>query len=211
MKNKYLWLVVLLCAQIFAVRAVSYDAQVTAEQGLAAVSKIPHTFADWKGTDYPLEPRIYDILETRSIIHRSYENSVGKKVFLSIVYYAETKVNFHAPESCLGGQGINTLKVPDSVFIDKLKTMLTVSKLVQQNKQGKSDLVYYFFKAGPFMGRSFLKLRLNLVINKFKDIPKSGSLIRVSTQMDNNLNQDQASDLLKVFINDLNPYIIKYL
>ena len=62
MKNKYLWLVILLCIQIFAVRAVSYDAQVTAEQGLEAVSKIPHTFSDWKGIDYPLEPSIYKIL-----------------------------------------------------------------------------------------------------------------------------------------------------
>lgn len=211
MKNRYLWLIIILFLQVLAVRAVSYDSQVSAEQGLEAISKIPHNFGDWKGTDYPLDPQIYDILETRSIIHRSYENSAGQKVFLSIVYYAETKVDFHAPEACLGGQGVKTLKSPDTVLIDKLKTILTVSKLVQQSEHGKNDLVYYFFKAGPFMGRSYLKLRLNLVLNKFGNESKSGSLIRVSTEMHNTLDDRQESALLKEFINQINPYITGYL
>lgn len=211
MKNRYLWLIVILFLQVLAVRAVSYDSQVSAKQGLEAVSKIPHRFGDWIGTDYPLDPQIYKILETRSIIHRSYKNSAGQKVFLSIVYYAETKVDFHAPEACLGGQGIKTTKTADSVLIDKLKSKLTLSKLVQKSDQGKHDLVYYFFKAGPFMGRSYLKLRLNLVLNKFGNTSKSGSLIRVSTEMDNGLDDHKESALLKVFINQLNPYIVRYL
>lgn len=209
MRNRYLWLIIILFLQVLAVRAVSYDSQVSAEQGLEAISKIPHNFGDWRGTDYPLDPQIYDILETRSIIHRSYENSLGQKVFLSIVYYAETKVDFHAPESCLGGQGVKTTKSPDTVLIDKLKTILTVSKLVQEGERGKNDLVYYFFKAGPFMGRSYLKLRLNLVLNKFGNTSKSGSLIRVSTAMQNALDDKQESVLLKEFINEINPYIVR--
>ena len=119
MKNRYLWLILLLVLQVLAVRSVSYDTYVTAAEGLEAVSKIPHSFADWRGTDYPLDPSVYDILETRSIIHRSYENSNGQKVFLSIVYYAETKVDFHAPEACLGGQGFKTTKSPDEVLINE--------------------------------------------------------------------------------------------
>jgi len=210
-KNKYIWLILLLCLQLFAVRAVSYDEQVSSEQGLEAVSKIPHSFGDWKGTDYPLDPRVYDILETRSIIHRSYENSKGQKVFLSIVYYAETKVDFHAPEACLGGQGIKTEKTPDTIFIDKLKSKLSVSRLIQKSDNGSEDLVYYFFKAGPFMGRSYLKLRMNLILNKFSKRPKSGSLIRVSTTIPNTMEEKQSEKILQEFVNDINPSIRKYL
>lgn len=211
MKNRCLWLIVLLLLQVLAVRSVSFDQQLSPQQGLEAISNIPLHFDDWHGTDHPLDPQVYDILETRSILHRSYENSVGQRVFLSIVYYSETKVDFHAPEACLGGQGVKTIKSSDSVLIEETKTMLTVSKLVQQNEYGKNDLVYYFFKAGPFMGRSYIRLRLNLVMNKFKNESKSGSLIRVSTAMQNELDDQQESALLKEFINQINPYIVGYL
>jgi EpsI family protein len=213
MKNRYLWVIFLLLLLVLAVRAVSYDGEVSATEGLEAVSKIPHSFNGWQGTDYPLDPSVYDILETRSIIHRSYENSNSQKVFLSIVYYAETKVDFHAPEACLGGQGFKTTKSPDEVLINETgaETVLTVSKLVREKGPGDNELVYYFYKAGPFMGRSYLKLRLNLILNKFKDIPRSGSLIRVSTSIKNSLDDSLEKILLKKFINDLNPYIIRFL
>lgn len=212
MENRLLLLIVLLILQVFAVHVVSYDDQVTAKQGLDAISKIPHSFGDWKGTDFPLSQQVYDILETRSIIHRSYENSKGQKVFLSIVYYAETKVDFHAPEACLGGQGIKTQKTPATIFINKLKSKLSVSRLIQKAGNGSEDLVYYFFKAGPFMGRSYLKLRMNLVLNKFSKRPKSGSLIRVSTVFPTSENhQSESEELLKAFVNQLNPFLIQYL
>lgn len=211
MKNKYLWLILLLLLQVLAVRAVSYDEQVSADQGLKAVSKIPHVLGDWKGTDYPLDQRVYDILETRSIIHRSYENSKGQNVFLSIVYYAETKVDFHAPESCLGGQGVKTEKTADILFVDKLKSKLNVSRLIQKNDGGTEDLVYYFFKSGPFMGRSYLKLRMNLIMNKFSKRPKSGSLIRVSTAIKNGMEEKESEKILKDFINIISPSIQRYL
>jgi len=210
MKNRYLWLIIILLLQVLAVRAVSYDSQVSAEQGLEAVSRIPHSFGDWTGTDYPLDQSVYDILETRSIIHRSYENSVGAKVFLSVVYYAETKVDFHAPEACLGGRGIKIEKSSASIFIDKLKSKLSINRIVQTGDSGSEDLVYYFFKAGPFMGRSYLKLRMNLILNKFSKQLKSGSLIRVSTTIKNGNNFNLEEKLLGDFINKLSPYIIEF-
>jgi len=211
MKNRYLWLIIILLLQVFAIHAISYDVQITAAEGLEAVSRIPHNFSGWTGTDYPLDPLVYDILETRSIIHRSYENSEGQRVFLSIVYYAETKVDFHAPEACLGGQGFKITKSTDEVLIDKMKTILTLSKLVRKKGPDDNELVYYFFKAGPFMGRSYLKLRLNLILNKFRDTPKNGSLIRVSTPINNSLDDGPEKQFLKTFIKELNPYLVRYL
>jgi EpsI family protein len=211
MKNKYLWLIFLLCLQFFAIRTLSYDEQVSADQGLDSVSKIPHDFGDWRGMDYPLDPQVYDILETRSIIHRSYENSKGQKVFLSIVYYAETKVDFHAPEACLGGQGFRTEKASDTIFIDKLKSKLSVIRLIQKPTDGSGNLVYYFFKAGSFMGRSYLKLRMNLIFNKLSNRPKSGSLIRVSTAIENSADRVKETNILKKFINDIEPFIVSHL
>ena len=86
---------------------------------------------------------------------------------------------------------------------------MPISKLTQSREDGKNDLVYYFFKAGPFMGNSYLKLRLNLVLNKFRSKEKSGSLIRVSTPIVNGLESEVEKELLSRFINDLSPHIEK--
>ena len=211
MKNRYLLLIFILLLQALVIRAVSFEPTINTQQVAASISKIPHSFAGWDGIDYPLEPRIYDILETRSIIHRSYEKTDGQKVFLSVVYYAETKVGFHAPESCFGGRGISVSSSSDTVLIDKTNKVLTVNKLVQQSEKEKGSLIYYFFKAGPFMGSSYYKLRWNLMINKFNSLSRSGSLIRVSIKTNNYLNYEQEAEILDVFINDLRPYMLDYL
>ena len=57
------------------------------------------------------------------------------------------------------------------------------------------------------MGRSYLKLRLNLILNKFGNTSKSGSLIRVSTEMDSTLDDQHESALLKEFLNQIGVYI----
>ncbi len=205
MKLRLVLVVLFLVLQAFIVSAVSYKEGGGADLGLDAIAKIPHSFAGWSGTDYPLDPSVYDILETRAIIHRLYENRNGERVFLSIVYYAQTKVDFHAPEACLGGQGVKTSKSEDSVFIADENMKLKVNRLIQDDGGSRQDLVYYFFKSGPFAGSSYFSLRLNLIFNKFSKRNNSGSLIRVSTSMkDGNSN---SKFILGKFINDVKPYI----
>lgn len=216
MKNRCLGVIVLLLMQFFVVRAVSFDDRTGPDQGVSIVQNIPMMVGNWKGTDHPLDPVVYDILETRSIIHRSYVNDNGKSVFLSIVYYAETKVDFHAPEGCLGGQGIKTTKSPVEIHVtnaDGTPQTLTVNKLIQQEIGfNNTDLVYYFYKSGPFMGRSYIKLRLNLILNKFRDAKKSGSLIRVSTRIHPDSDQTDGGEVvLAEFINQLQPFLLRYL
>jgi len=101
---------------------------------------------------------------------------------LSIVYYPETKVDFHAPEACLEGRGIQISKSYQTITItpNEKKVKINLNRLIR--KQGGSDeLIYYFYKAGDFLGKNYIKLRLNLALNKFGRKEKNGSLIRVST------------------------------
>ncbi|MBW1720058.1 MAG: EpsI family protein [Deltaproteobacteria bacterium] len=143
---------------------------------------MPLEFGQWQGKDIPLDERIYEILETRSIINRTYREENGKKVLLSIVYYPETKVDFHAPEACLEGRGIQISKSYQTITItpNEKKVKINLNRLIR--KQGGSDeLIYYFYKAGDFLGKNYIKLRLNLALNKFGRKEKNGSLIRVST------------------------------
>ena len=216
MKIRSLLVIALLLLQFFMVRAVSYNDQTATEQERSAIQNIPVSIGTWKGTDHSLSPEIYDILETRSIIHRSYVNNEGNTIFLSIVYYAETKVDFHAPEGCLGGKGIRITKSPVDLLLTKEDGntySLSANKLIQQEgSQGSTDLVYYFYKSGPFAGRSYIRLRMNLILNKFRDARKSGSLIRISTGIETDGDTENEGPAFVIdFLNHLQPYIIKYL
>ncbi|MEA3322718.1 MAG: EpsI family protein [Patescibacteria group bacterium] len=134
-----------------------------------------------------------------------------KKIFLSIVYYPETKVDFHAPEGCLAGQGIQISKTAKTIYIThkERKVKINLNQLVRKNNNS-NELIYYFYKAGDFHGKSYIRLRLALAMNKFSTKEKSGALIRISTPA---LNSDYqpASENLISFIAELYPYLIKHL
>ena len=211
MQNRYLIVVAIMILTSVFVNFLSYDTYYEAEAGIRAIKNIPLEFGQWQGKDIPLDERIYEILETRSIINRTYRGKNGQEVLLSIVYYPETKVDFHAPESCLSGRGIQVSKSAQTITItpNERKVTINLNRLIRQ-QSGSDELIYYFYKAGDFLGKNYIKLRLNLALNKFGRKEKNGSLIRVSTPV---FREDykSASNMLTRFVEDLYPYLSKYL
>ena len=213
MKSNYFLLIIVMTFLAVTIHMVTYDKAVTAGQGVETVKQIPFRIGDWHGTDHRIDSIVYDILETKAILHRSYRNRHGQEVFLSLVYYAETKVDFHAPEGCLGGQGVKTEKTPAIINITTASggtIPLKINRLIQK-QDNSNTLVYYFYKTGSFVGRNYIKLRLNLVLNKFKEAKKSGSLIRVSMPLSVVDNGKTSNNELENFISSLYPYLMEYL
>ena len=211
LSSRYIVLLLLMIMTIPLLSYLKYDTFNKPKDGIKAISNIPHKFGEWKGTDYKIEERVYELLETKSIIHRNYKNINGSSVFLSIVYHADTKVNFHGPEQCLGAQGIalqKTNKLITFHYHDKL-IRIELNQLVQ-DQYGSKSLVYYFFKAGDFIGPNYVKLRLNIALNKFRNSKKNGVLIRFSTPINEN-DPLESSKILKDFLKDIYPYVVKYL
>jgi len=208
-RNRYVLLICIIGLTSILVNFISYDTYYKAEAGIQAIENIPLEIGSWRGRDIPLENRVYEILETKSIIHRVY-NSNGWDVFLSIVHYPETKVDFHTPESCLGGKGIRIRKSYKDISLGSgdVRVRIRVNELMVE-EEGKHSLVYYFYKAGKYVGQSYIRLRLSLALNRFSRNLKSGSLIRVSTPVVDDL--ETASDALKGIIAELYPFVIDYL
>jgi len=210
MKNRFLILCAIMAVTALVVNFLSYGTFYKAEAAVETVRKIPLLVGNWVGKDVPLDPRVFDILETKAILNREYV-SHGQTVLLSLVYYPETKVDFHAPEACLSGQGVQVSKSPRTIVINyrNKKVPIELNQLVRRHNS-MDELYFYFYKAGTFMGRSYIKLRFNLALNKFKSKSISGSLIRVSTPMIDG-NYRAASKTLTSFIQALYPYLIRYL
>ncbi len=210
LKTRYIILVSVLAVTAAVVSFLNYDIFYKADAAVETIKKIPLVIGKWRGSDVPLDSRVYDILETRAIINRSYVSN-GKSVFLSLVYYPETKVDFHAPEACLSGRGVQVSKSPQSIVINYRgkKVKIGVNQLIRRDNN-YDVLYFYFYKAGNFVGRDYLKLRMNLAWNKFFSRRRSGSLIRVSTTVRAG-DFETASNTLTNFIQDLYPYLIRYL
>jgi EpsI family protein len=191
---------------------LNYDIFNKADVEASVMQCIPKNLGPWQGTDVKMEDLIYELLETKSIIHRTYQHTDnGQQVFLSLVYYPETKVDFHAPEACLGGKGIEIKKSSRTITLKSNgKTVVIDLNQLIWKKGSEVSLVYYFYKAGNFIGENYIKLRFSLALNKFSNNEKSGSLIRVSTPIKMN-DKQEASKTLISFIRDLYPCLTKYL
>lgn len=209
-RKKHIIVLVLLVLSALIVNCLSYDPFSRSEDSFEAIGKIPHAIGEWRGKDLPLDPSVYEILETKSIIHRNYMLH-DQNVLLSIVYYPETKVDFHAPEGCLGGQGIKTKSSAKTIDLRTKNgaVSLDINEIVWE-KGSEASLVYYFYKAGSFAGNSYIKLRFSLALNKFVSTEKSGSLIRVSLPIYFS-NYDKADAALRDFLGKLYPYVIEAL
>ena len=207
-RNRYIISIVIIVIGAAMVHAFEYNTFYKTQDAISTIKNIPLQVGNWQGKDVFMPEDIYEILATRAIIHRSYQFG-NQHVFLSLVYYPDTKVNFHTPEACLGGRGRKTQKSARSISLETGDKKITL-KINQLNYIGgpHRDIVYYFFKAGSFIGKNYILLRLNLAKNKLAGHGTSGSLIRISTA-DEPISGVSAEERLNNFITDLYPYLLK--
>ncbi len=211
LKLRYLIAAILLAATAALVSTLQYStSQDEGVTGRAFLKTIPMQIGQWKGHDVPLDEKVYDILETRAIINRNYVNKAGKSLQLSIVHYSDTKVDFHAPEACLGGRGEHTKKYAKKIKINSGNSShtLEIAEILANNANSNS-VSYYFYKAGSFMGQNYIKMRLNIAKNRLFHKNKSGSLIRVSGYLGVGGNQREEEKLIESFMQKLIPVIIR--
>ncbi len=211
LKLRYLIALVLLLATTCVVKGLQYNAKQDDVAGLAAIRAIPMRLGKWQGHDVPLAEEVYDILETRAILNRNYVSPEGNHIFLSIVHYSDTKVDFHAPEACLGGRGERTTKIVKKIYLplNGKNFPLTIAEVQAKNFDSQS-LSYYFYKAGNFMGQSYIKMRLNIAYNSLTKQNKSGSLIRVSMPMQLTVAKEKQEAQLVQFLQDLVPFLVNH-
>lgn len=211
LKYRYLIVVLLLAVTASVVNGLQYSSEIDDSEA-ADLLPIPLQIAElWQGQDFPLEETVYEILETRAIIHRSYTRNNGENVFLSIVHYSDTKVDFHAPEACLGGRGLKTEKTDKTISFQSgdEQIALDVAEIMTTTSTGKT-LTYYFYKSGDFVGSNYIKMRLSIAANKLFENDARGSLVRISTNFEPG-KKAEAESLLAGFLQDLYPNIIQSL
>lgn len=207
LKFRYLIVFLLLVATALVLYGMEYDSERYEKAGLADLQAIPLQIGKWKGQDFQLDEMVYKILETKAIIHRSFSVDSGENVFLSVVHYHDTKVDFHAPEACIGGQGLKTKKTTKTIilFSGAEERTIDIAEMVTTRSSGQT-LTYYFFKSGQYIGSNYIKMRLSIAANKLAKSDTRASLIRISTTLTPG-NEAKAETLLGDFLQDFYPFV----
>lgn len=147
------------------------------------IRAFPQVIAEWEGKDIPLEERVYEILETRNVLCREYTvnpQSFPDKipVYLTIVYSEDNRKVSHPPEICYSGSGTEIMDKSE-LIIDTPLEDVKVSKFIA-GKNGKKELVLYWYLAGNEFTTDYIKQQLKIVFKQARNKKAGGALIKIS-------------------------------
>ena len=206
-KNRYFMVTFLLSIAAFSV--IMYQSASKDIFPSVDLSKIPAQIGNWGSRDIQLEKRIFDILQTPSVLVREYTNSEAKSVLLTIVYYRKNRVEFHSPERCAVGQGSYIDENGIEIIRDDARSIIANKFIVKG--EGRREVNLYYFKSGDFITSSYLKLKLHMMRNKLKGLPNSGALVKFSAFVGQNINVDETIKVMKNFIKEVTLLLAGYL
>jgi len=144
------------------------------------LASFPSHLGDWRGRDFKLEDRVYDILGTRDVLSRTYSNNSGEFVELVIVLSQQSGKRTHPPEQCFAGEAYTTISSEDRTINCSGGTALRVHELVFDRWDGRR-VVWYFYKSGPHLNTSYWRHQAGVALRKLGNPAAADLLIRVDT------------------------------
>lgn len=207
-KAKVRYIIIITLLAITAVFILVYRNTGNISAADVDIFKIPHEIGEWKAETIPVEDKILDILETRSVLMREYTNDQGNVIQLTIVYYQGNRVELHLPERCSIGQGSFIVQRGRETVETAQGRDITANKLVVKSDKGNRVILYYF-ESGDFTTDRYYLLRFHMIMRKLKRKVNSGALVQFSSS----IIRDPAdtTDMLKKFIRKLGPMLPEYL
>lgn len=203
MKNNRQFFVILsILIVVLAVSLPSYLI-VPKEKGEMLVSKLPMQIGEWKGKDLPVDARAIEILETKNLILREYSKGEDK-LYLYIIYSQDNRKVSHPPEVCFEGSGITIVK-KDKIPMELAENEKIFANRLVVEKEGLSNLVVYWYKAGDNYTDNYLKQQLLASFNRLRLKHASAALIRISAEV-TPTNPDRAFENVKAFAKEASAY-----
>jgi len=167
---------------------------------------LPLRINGWVGKEIPMEEYVYESLATKYVFLRNYYSSKYKHPMnLSVVWFDDREIAFHAPDACLGGVG-NTVQ-DDSVVHIALDREYEFGRLLVKHNDVE-QLVLYFFDVDGTITLSQIELRLKVLARRLLFKRGSVSFVRLMVPVDGN--QDAAISQIKDFLAYLMPLLPTY-
>ncbi|MDD5259292.1 MAG: EpsI family protein [bacterium] len=170
--------------------------------GNVNLGQIPYNIGSWRGMAIPAEEQASAILDTDSVLMREYRKGTDK-IWLAIVFYKDSRVAMHLPESCYAGVGSQIV----DEGVETIDADLVVNKIILKGSK-RNQIVLYYFDACGYKTPHYQFFRWHMILNQLKHKPNSGALIRFSTNY-NGKGVRTNLEKLKGFIKEINPILEK--
>lgn len=139
----------------------------------------PLAIGDWNGRDIHMSDYVYQLIETRYLFLRDYQSPrYTVPVNLSIVWFDDTDIAFHAPEACLGGVG-NKVQEKTIITANINGRDQTLGKLTLRQADGKKTVVLYYFDVDGYWTTSQTDIRFHILGKRLLFKRASASFIRL--------------------------------
>ncbi len=167
----------------------------------------PLVIGDWTGRDIPMNDYVYKGIETPYLFLRDYSSPrYQNPVNLSIVWFDDTNIAFHAPESCLGGVS-NEVK-EEGILSVKLDREYEIRKFIT-NLGGIDYLVIYFFDVDGFITTSQSDIRMQVLYKRLLFHRASATFVRLMAPV--NTSEQETMKSLLDFLQIIYPVLPDYI
>lgn len=171
------------------------------------IFNIPLKIDEWIGKEIPADEYVKEILETKSVLLRTYSDG-RDDIMLTIVYYKDSRVAFHLPEGCLSGQGSKLFsRNEEKIDIVGEESFPSTELITKTNNN--IQVILYYFETGKFRTSNYFLFRLQMMKNKFMGKNNSGALVKFSKSGTTDVKDDVL--ILKRFMNKVVPILPEYL
>lgn len=142
---------------------------------------IPYQIGDWVGKDEVLDERTYEILETRNILARLYENSKKEQVELLLVSSSKDRRVAHPPEVCYTSSHFEVVDSKEQLFVignQRISVKEFVAK--DQRNLAHKEYVVYVYKVGHRFTTNYYAQQLQFALDNLTRKETQILLIRLS-------------------------------
>ena len=146
---------------------------------------IPYQIGDWAGKDEVLDERTYEILETRNILARFYENSKKERVSLLLVGSNKDRRAAHPPEACYTSSHYEVIESKEKEFeVSGMKIPVRQFIAKDQRNLEHREYVVYVYKVGSRFTTNYYAQQLQFAWDNLTRKESQILLIRLSGTTD---------------------------
>lgn len=158
--------------------------------------KFPVQVGNWLGKNEALDQRTYEILETKNILSRTYENGQGDKIHLLLVGSEQDRRVAHPPEVCYLGSHYTILEKQERRITLNPQTSLNIREFLAKSNQGEaaSQNVMYVYKVGNRFTANYYDQQIQFAWDRLTRKNSEVLLIRIA---------GQNKEVFAEFLNDL--------
>ncbi len=151
---------------------------------------IPYQIGEWAGKDVELDERTYEILETKNILSRLYQDPNKETVHLLLVGSNKDRRVAHPPEVCYTSSHFDIVSSKAGefeVFGQKIQVKQFVAE--DQNDPRHKEHVLYFYQVGKRFTANYYAQQLQFAVNTLSRQASQILLIRLSASSEKSFQQ----------------------